>query len=44
MGIDKITGGEYGTHITRINVKKGGEDEVFMQFFKNQLVILDGEH
>jgi len=44
IGMDVLTGGEVSTLITRVTIRKGHEDEAFMQFFKHGLIILDGEH
>lgn len=44
LGIDKLTGSEKSTNITRVTIRKGHEDESFMQFFKHGLIILDGPH
>jgi len=43
-GMDKLTDGEHSTHITYMTIRKGHEDEAFMQFFKFGLIILDGDH
>lgn len=42
--MDKLTGGEASTNITRIYVSMNHEDDTFMQFFKNRLTILRGSH
>jgi len=43
-GMNNICGGELSTLMHRVNVKKGNEDETFLHFFDNHLVLADDEH
>jgi hypothetical protein len=42
--MNKICGGELSSKISRVNVKKGNEDETFMHFFENHLILADDTH
>lgn len=43
-GMNAICGGELSSHMHRVNVKKGNEDETFLHFFGNHLVLADDAH
>lgn len=42
--LNVLTGGESSTNISKVTIQNGHEDEAFMQFFKNGVIILAGDH
>jgi len=43
-GMDNICGNELSSLMHRVNVKKGNEDETFLHFFDDRLVLADDDH
>jgi hypothetical protein len=42
--MNKICGGELSSKMTRVSVKKGNEDETFLHYFKDRLILCDDKY